>query len=84
LTIQAKDINLCYLINNFGIELVFDANFFRKWEEDLPELTDLDKVKTGYFNLLNYPPLLEDVVKMAIVDPIIFIGDFYIAIRNHL
>lgn len=84
LTIQAKDINLRYLIDNFGIELVFDANFFSEWQENLPELTDLDrqlldKVKTGYFNLLNYPPLLENVVRMAIVDPILFIGDFYIA-----
>jgi hypothetical protein len=83
-TIQAKDINLRYLIDNFNIELVLDNQFFREWQEDLPEITDLDKqlldkVKTGYFNLLNYPPLLEDVVRMAIVDPILFIGDFYLA-----
>ncbi|AFZ25395.1 hypothetical protein Cylst_3232 [Cylindrospermum stagnale PCC 7417] len=83
-TIQAKDINLRYLIDNFGIELVLDNQFFREWQEDLPEITDLDKqlldkVKTGYFNLLNYPPLLEDVVRMAIVEPILFIWDFYLA-----
>ncbi|MEM6751927.1 MAG: restriction endonuclease subunit R [Cyanobacteria bacterium P01_C01_bin.38] len=82
-TIQAKDINLRYLIDNFGIELVFDDQFFSEWQEDLPEITDLDKqlldkVKAGYFNLLNYPPLLEDVVRMAIIDPILFIGDFYL------
>ncbi|MTJ49574.1 restriction endonuclease subunit R [Dolichospermum sp. UHCC 0259] len=84
ITLQARDINLRYLIDNFGIELVFDPEFFREWQADLTELTDLDKqlldkVKTGYFNLLNYPPLLEDVVRMAIVDPILFIGDFYLA-----
>jgi hypothetical protein len=83
-TIQAKDINLRYLIDNFNIQLVLDNQFFREWQEDLPEITDLDKqlldkVKTGYFNLLNYPPLLEDVVRMGIVDPILFIGDFYLA-----
>jgi hypothetical protein len=82
-TIQAKDIDLRYLIDNFGIQLVFDEQFFREWQENLPELTDLDKqlldkVKAGYFNLLNYPPLLEDVVRMAIIDPILFIGDFYL------
>ncbi|MHC5730005.1 MAG: restriction endonuclease subunit R, partial [Nostoc sp.] len=83
-TLQAKEINLRYLIDNFGIELVLDDQFFREWQEDLLEITHLDKqlldkVKTGYFNLLNYPPLLEDVVRMAIIDPILFIGDFYLA-----
>ncbi|MCF2149227.1 restriction endonuclease subunit R [Desmonostoc muscorum LEGE 12446] len=83
-TIQAKDIDLRYLIDNFGIQLVLDDSFFCEWQEDLPEITNLDKqlldkIKTGYINLLNYPPLLEDVVRMAIVDPLLFIGDFYLA-----
>jgi hypothetical protein len=82
--IQAKNIDLRYLIDNFGIQLVLDRQFFWEWEEELPEITDLekqllDKVKAGYLNLLNYPPLLEDVVRMAIVDPILFIGDFYLS-----
>ena len=82
-TIQAKDIDLRHLIDNFGIELVLDEKLFFEWQEDLPEIIDLDKqlldkVKAGYFNLLNYPPLLEDIVRMAIIDPILFIGDFYI------
>ncbi|GAB1540472.1 hypothetical protein NUACC21_31410 [Scytonema sp. NUACC21] len=82
-TIQAKDIDLRYLIDNFGIQLVLDHRFFHKYQEDLPEITNLDKqlldkVKVGYFNLLNYPPLLKDVVIMAIIDPILFIGDFYL------
>ncbi len=33
----------------------------------------------GYFNLLNYPPLLKDVVRMAVIDPLLFIRDFYLA-----
>jgi hypothetical protein len=83
-TLQARDIDLRYLIDNFGIELVLDGQFFPEWQEELPEITDLDKqlldkVKAGYLNLLNYPPLLEDVVRMAIVDPILFIGDFYLS-----
>ncbi|MDZ7966805.1 MAG: restriction endonuclease subunit R [Nostoc sp. DedSLP03] len=83
-TIPAKTIDLRYLIDNFGIELVLDGSLFWEWQEDLPEINDLDKqlldkVKTGYFNLLNYPPLLEDVVRMAVVDPLLFIGDFYLA-----
>ncbi|MHC5596751.1 MAG: restriction endonuclease subunit R, partial [Nostoc sp.] len=83
-TIQAKDTDLRYLIDKFGIQLVLDDLFFHEWQENLPEINDvdkqlLDKVKTGYLNLLNYPPLLEDVVRMAIVDPLLFIGDFYLA-----
>ncbi|NET73807.1 MAG: restriction endonuclease subunit R [Sphaerospermopsis sp. SIO1G2] len=83
-TLPAKDIDLRYLIDNFGIELVLDEKFFSEWQEELPEITDLDKqlldkVKAGYLNLLNYPPLLEDIVRMAIVDPILFIGDFYLS-----
>ncbi|MDZ8066793.1 MAG: restriction endonuclease subunit R [Nostoc sp. DedQUE08] len=83
-TIPAKVIDLRYLIDNFGIELVLDGSFFREWQEDLPEINDLDKqlldkVKTGYFNLLNYPPFLENVVRMAVIDPLLFIGDFYLA-----
>ncbi|QMS91221.1 restriction endonuclease subunit R [Nostoc edaphicum CCNP1411] len=83
-TIQAKDTDLRYLIDNFGIQLVLDESFFHEWQEDLAEINDLDKqlldkVKMGYLNLLNYPPLLEDVVRMAVVDPLLFIGDFYLA-----
>jgi hypothetical protein len=83
-TIQAKDTDLRYLIDKFGIRLVLDDSFFHEWQENLPGINDLDKqlldkVKTGYLNLLNYPPLLEDIVRMAIVDPLLFIGDFYLA-----
>ncbi|MHC5733534.1 restriction endonuclease subunit R [Nostoc sp.] len=83
-TIPAKVIDLRYLIDKFGIQLVLDGSFFREWQEDLPEINDLDKqlldkVKAGYLNLLNYPPLLENVVRMAVVDPLLFIGDFYLA-----
>ncbi len=82
--VQAKDIDLRYLIDRFGLQLIQDEQFFLEWQENLPEVTDLDKllldkVKAGYFNLLNYPPLLEDVVRMSILDPILFIGDFYLA-----
>lgn len=83
-TIQAKDITLRDLIAIYGIELVEDEHFFREWEDELPEVTDLDKqlldrVKAGYINLLNYPPLLEGVVRMAVLDPILFIAGFYLS-----
>lgn len=83
-SLQAKEITLRELITNFGIQLIEDNQFFREWQDDLPRITDLDKqlldkVKAGYVNLLNYPPFLEDIVKMAILVPMLFIGDFYLA-----
>lgn len=82
-TIQARDINLRYLIDNFGIQLIRKPEFFFEWQGNLSELSDydkqlLDKIKEGYFNLLNYPPL-EGMVRQAITDPLLFIGDFYLA-----
>ncbi|NEQ65586.1 MAG: restriction endonuclease subunit R [Symploca sp. SIO2D2] len=83
-TIQANEIDLRYLIDHFGLEFVREGQFFQEWQENLPEITDiqkqlLDQVREGYFNLLEYPPMLEDVVRMAVVDPILFIGGFYLA-----
>jgi hypothetical protein len=83
-TIQAQNVNLRDLINKFDLQFVRDSQFFSEWQTELPELTDLekqllDKVQSGYMNLLNYPPLLENVVKMSVLDPILFIGDFYLA-----
>jgi len=82
-TIPAKNIDLRYLIDRFSLQLVQNDQFFPEWQHDLPEITDLDcqlldKVKAGYLNLLNYPPWLENVVKMAVLDPILFIGNFYL------
>lgn len=82
--LQAKQITLRDLIINFNIQLVEDEQFFGEWQDNLPEITAidqqlLDKVKAGFINLLNYPPLLEDVVKMAVLHPILFIGDFYLS-----
>lgn len=83
-TIQAKDITLRDLITNFGIQLIEDDQFFREWQDNVPEITDLekqllDRVKAGYFNLINYPPLLENAIKMAVLSPILYLADFYLS-----
>jgi hypothetical protein len=82
-TIQAKDITLRDLVTQFGIQLVRDEQFFREWQDDLPEITDsekqlLDRVQAGYFNLLNYPPLLEDAIKLAVLSPVLYLAGFYL------
>jgi hypothetical protein len=82
-TLQAKNVTLRNLIDDFGLRLVRDNQFFREWQDGLPAITDsekqfLDKVKEGYFNLINYPPLLEKPVQIAILSPILFLGGFYL------
>ena len=82
-TIQSQEINLRYLVDNFGLQLVRYEQFFREWQDDFPEISDwekelLNQVQEGYFNLLQNSPFLEDIVRMAIVDPILFIGKFFL------
>ncbi|MBW4634532.1 MAG: restriction endonuclease subunit R [Iphinoe sp. HA4291-MV1] len=82
--IQAKDITLLELETLFGLKLIRDKQFFPEWQDNLPKITELekqqlDKVQAGYFNLLRYPPMLENVVKMSVLDPLLFISDFYLS-----
>ncbi|NJM69866.1 MAG: DUF2959 domain-containing protein [Scytonema sp. RU_4_4] len=83
-TIQAKDITLLELETNFGLQLVENEQFFREWQDNLPEITDaekqrLDRVKASYSNLLKYPPLLENTVKMVVLSPLLDLADFYLS-----
>ncbi|WP_293162072.1 hypothetical protein [Okeania sp. SIO2C9] len=54
-TIQAQKINLLDLKLKFGLEWTDDGEFFQEWQENLPELTDLemaaiDEVKQEYLH----------------------------------
>jgi hypothetical protein len=81
--LQAKEVTLRDLINHFQLQFIEDEHFFGEWQEDLEAISEqekelLDKIKTGYFNLLNYPPFLETSVRMTVLDPLLFIGNFYL------
>lgn len=83
-TIQARDITLHDLETKFGLNLVENDQFFREWQDDLPEITNLekqrlDRVKASYSNLLKYPPLLENTVKMVVLSPLLDLADFYLS-----
>jgi Type I restriction enzyme R protein N terminus (HSDR_N) len=83
-TIKAQNIDLRYLIDNFGIQRIRDNQFFWEWQVDFPELTEfekqeLDRVQEGYFNLVEYQPFLENVVKLTIISPILFIAGLYLS-----
>lgn len=81
--IQAKNISLRDLIDQFNLTLVEDEEFFWEWQDNLPEITDLeqqhlDRIKAGYLNLLNYSPLLENAVKLTVLAPLLYFADFYL------
>jgi len=78
---QAKDLTLHDVKAKFGIRLADDDHFFREWVDDLPELTDLemrslDRVKTDYLYLAEYP-MLESIVKMVVLSPLLALAGFY-------
>ena len=82
-TIPARNVNIRALIEHFGLELVRDRHFFTEWHKDLPELTQLeqdylDKVRDGFFNLMQYPPYLEKAVQISVLSPLLFLADFFL------
>ena len=82
-TIQAKNVTLEELKTVFNLQFVTDDQFFREWQDELPEITEfqqrqLDQIKAGYFNLLEYPPMLEKTISLSIVSPLLFAGEFYL------
>ncbi|MEH2323480.1 MAG: type I restriction enzyme HsdR N-terminal domain-containing protein [Nostoc sp.] len=79
--IQGKDITLAQLIDEFGLNLADDELFFSEWQQDLPELSDLEKqslnqVKAEYLHLSRYQ-ILEPVVKMVVLSPLLRLAGFY-------
>lgn len=81
--LQAKAVTLHELSELFGLQLVEDEQFFHEWQDSFPELTEeekqrLDRVKTSFNNLLEYPSLLENTVKMVVLSPLLDLADFYL------
>ncbi len=81
--LQARQVDIRDLIDNFGLQLVEDLNFFQEWQTELPDISDadkqfLDKVKAGYINLINYPPLPEKAIQVAVLGPLLFLADFFL------
>ncbi|MEM7536933.1 MAG: restriction endonuclease subunit R [Chloroflexota bacterium] len=74
--ISARNVTLNDLKNKFALQLVREPAFFPEWSSDLPEVTEAEKqflnqVQAGFFNLMDYPPVLEDTVKIAVLSPLV-------------
>ena len=55
-TIPARTITLHDLETKFGLTFIEDDQFFREWQDDLPDITNsdkqrLDRVKASYIHL---------------------------------
>jgi hypothetical protein len=79
--LATKNVKLHDLKTKFGLQRVEDDQFFREWSEDLPALSTteqqaLDRVKRNYLYLLEYP-VMESIVKMAVLSPLLDIAGFY-------
>ncbi|NEO97048.1 MAG: restriction endonuclease subunit R [Moorea sp. SIO3G5] len=83
-TLPAKEITLHELTDKFGLQLIENDQFFREWQDNIPEITEsekqrLDRVKASYYNLLADPPLLENTVKMVVLSPLLDLAGFYLS-----
>jgi predicted type IV restriction endonuclease len=82
--VHASDVTLNELKSKFNLELVRDnKNFFPEWQTDLPEITEvekqvLDDVQTGYFNLIGYPSLVENLVQLSVLAPLLQLAGFFL------
>jgi hypothetical protein len=82
-TIAATSIGLRDLRTKFDLQLVKDQQFFREWLDDLPDLSDfeeqlLNRVRQNFFNIYEYPPILESTVKMVALSPLLDLAGFYL------
>jgi PD-(D/E)XK nuclease superfamily len=81
-TIQARDITLGELEENFGLQLATDTEFFTELTDGLPSLTDAEKislkrVQTNYFNLTQRRQMSEEAVKMVVLSPLLDLAGFF-------
>jgi hypothetical protein len=79
--IQASDLTLHDVKKKFNLQEVEDEQFFREWQDDLPEVTDaekqwLDRVKADFLSVRQYP-LHEEIVKMVVLAPLLSLAGFF-------
>jgi hypothetical protein len=79
--IQGKEVTLIDLVEKFNLQRSQDEQFFREWQDNLPELSEADKqtlieVKAEYLHLSQYT-ILEPVVKMVVLSPLLRLAGFY-------
>ena len=82
-TMRAGDVTLHDLGARFGLQLVKDATFFLEWHTELPEISEqeqqqLDRIQASYLHLVSQTSMVEDVVKMVVLSPLLYLADFFL------
>ncbi|MFM7574729.1 MAG: type I restriction endonuclease [Snowella sp.] len=80
--IATKDVTLKELKQNFGIQMSQSPAFFTEWLEAFTLLSEeerhlLDRVKANFQELMEEPPMLENTVKMVVLEPLLDLASFY-------
>ena len=78
----SEKISLQELEIQFGLVPAKEPNFFREWQENLPELNNferqaLDRIKHNYNTLSTGSQLSENLVKMTVLSPLLDLAGFY-------
>jgi hypothetical protein len=81
--VQARNVTLRELRENFNLQRIDDPQFFLEWQTNLPDITveerqQLDRVKSSFSYILEYPPLLENTVKMVVLSRLLDLADFFL------
>ena len=82
-TMRAGDLTLHDLGARFGLQLTKDATFFLEWYTELPEISEqekqqLDHMQASYLHLVSQALMVEDVVKMVVLSPLLYLADFFL------
>jgi hypothetical protein len=82
-TVRAGDVTLHDLGARFGLQLTKDATFFPEWHAELPEVSEqeqqqLDRIQASYLHLVSQTSMVEDVVKMVVLSPLLYLADFFL------
>ncbi|MEQ8464012.1 hypothetical protein [Coleofasciculus sp. E1-EBD-02] len=80
--IQTQTLNIIDLEQKFGLTQADDDQFFSEWYENLPDISDLerqilDRVKSNYLSLIKHREISENMVKLAVLGPLLTWTDFY-------
>ncbi|MEM8638584.1 MAG: restriction endonuclease subunit R [Cyanobacteria bacterium P01_G01_bin.54] len=79
--LSASDLSLSQLKERFPLERNDDPNFFAEWQDNLPNLAELDrayldKVKADFLSLEDQI-LSEEVVKLSMLAPLLSVANFF-------
>ena len=81
-TIASSKVDFQQLIRQFTLKVTREISFFPKWYEALPEISEgdrsvLDRVQSGFWNSVEYPPFSEKLIQILVLGPLLLLAGFY-------